>query len=84
MHVLSQQLCSVIAQGVDDKLARAQEALQAVGGDLPIEAHTDADLAQSFMDSQPALLTTFDNGLFLFSPQEDLVAEYPFLTDRGG
>jgi diguanylate cyclase (GGDEF)-like protein len=77
-------LLRAIAQGVDDKLSRAQGALLAVAKELPVEGYSDPVLAQRFMDSQLALLTTFDNGLFLFSPQGDLVAEHPFLPDRRG
>jgi two-component system NtrC family sensor kinase len=77
-------LLVVIAREVDDKLARAQEALLAVSRDLPAGVFADADLAQSFMARQAGLLTIFDNNLFLFSPQGDLVAEHPFLPNRRG
>ncbi len=77
-------LLTSIAKEIDDKLARAQAMLVAEAASLPAEALTDADKAQAFLDNRRGLLSNFDNGLCLFSPSGELIAESPFLPKRRG
>ncbi len=75
---------STLAASIDGKLDLAHKTLIATGLHIPAAALRDSDSAQRFLDSQPALLSIFDNGLFLFSPGGRLVAESPYLPNRRG
>ena len=75
-------LVSSVAEAIDDKLVITQRALIAEGGAIPLRAMVDADAAQSYLDNRKALLSIFDNGLFLLSSNGRLIAESPYLPGR--
>ncbi|MBE0598259.1 MAG: GGDEF domain-containing protein [Desulfuromonadales bacterium] len=83
-NIANQQfsLVATLAQGVEDNLASGQAALTAEAAVLPTDAFADAEAAQRFLDNRKGLHALFDNGLFLFSPEGDLIAESPFLPER--
>jgi diguanylate cyclase (GGDEF)-like protein/PAS domain S-box-containing protein len=74
-----QILLQEYAESIDSKLQLTRSMLQAVALQIRPELFTDADAAQTFLDSQKALLAVFDNGLFLISRDGHIVAESPFL-----
>ena len=80
--ISSQQysLATSLANGIDDKLAIAQQALIATAVTIPLSALPDVDRGQRLLDGSTALHSLFDNGLFLFSPQGRLIVESPFLS----
>ncbi len=87
-QILEQQsrLAAALSASVEEKLKLAHAALIASLAHVPREALADADKAQAFLDAQYALLSIFDNGLFLVSKDGTLIAESPFVPgpDRRG
>ncbi len=77
-------LLGAIAQELESMLARTHGVLIAEARLLPAEAFSDAEATQSFLDERNGAHELFDNGLFLFSPTGDLIAESPFLPQRRG
>ena len=74
-------LVSALAGSLDEKLSMSHGALIASTSRLPRKALVDADTAQQFLDQQTALLSIFDNGLFLIDARGRIVAETP-LRDK--
>ena len=87
-QILSQQsrLATALSAGIEEKLKLAHAALIAASVHIPREALADADKAQAFLDAQYALLSIFDNGLFIVAKGGELIAESPFVAgpDRRG
>jgi PAS domain S-box-containing protein len=77
-------LVSAQADHIDDKLRMAHDVLSAEARKVPPAAIGDSEQAQRFLDARAALLTMFDNGLFLISRDGRLIAESPYLPDRRG
>ncbi len=85
--IFSQQqanLVSSLAHTIDQRLDNARSSLVATARQISPETALSPDKVQRFMDSKAGLLTTFDNGLFLFSIDGRLVAESPFIAGRRG
>ncbi|WP_432822307.1 bifunctional diguanylate cyclase/phosphodiesterase [Trichloromonas sp.] len=77
-------LVASLAHTIDQKLDLAKKSLVVAAAQVSVADVADADSLQRFMDSKPEMLTTFDNGLFVFSMDGKLAAESPFLPDRRG
>jgi diguanylate cyclase (GGDEF)-like protein/PAS domain S-box-containing protein len=77
-------LVSALAGSIDDKLRMTHGALIASASTLPRAVLTDSDKAQRFLDQQTALLSIFDNGLFLVAVNGRIIAESPFRAGRRG
>jgi two-component system NtrC family sensor kinase len=75
-----------IAGRIDTQLRDARDLVAAIAGSFPIDSLHDADLAQAYLDTQLGLGTTtlFNNGIFLFTADGRLLAEYPYKPDRRG
>ena len=87
-QILAQQsrLAAALSASIEEKMKLAHGALIASSTHVPREALADADRAQAFLDAQHALLSIFDNGIFLVSRHGTLIAESPFVAgpDRRG
>jgi PAS domain S-box-containing protein len=77
-------LVTSLARNIDDKLRITLNALTASANKLDAETFSNPDLAQRFLDSELALHSMFDTGLFLIDRNGKLVAESPFRPDRRG
>lgn len=77
-------LAENIARSIDDKLDSAQNVLAFSAKDITPEIAEQPERAQSFLDTQAALLAMFDNHIFIFSPAGRIVAEAPYVTGRRG
>ncbi len=81
-------LVSSVADHIDDKLTLARQALVAEAAQIETAqrgaASIDIDAVQRYLNNQAGLLTLFDNGMFLFSSQGELLAESPFIAGRRG
>ncbi|WP_020674578.1 diguanylate cyclase domain-containing protein [Geopsychrobacter electrodiphilus] len=79
-------LIEQIAKQIDRQLQDASSLITATAGSFPLDRLKNAELAQSYLDTQLGLGTTsmFDNGIFLFTADGRLLAEYPFKPDRRG
>lgn len=75
---------SSYATSIDQKLQSAQKSLISVAEVLPVPDINDPDKLQSWLDDRRALLSTFDNSLFVFSSGGDLLVESPFKPNRRG
>ncbi len=72
------------AENIDGKLRLAHKSLIAVAANISPNTFADSAGAQRFLDANSALLTMFDNGLFLFGKDGRLIAETPFQSKRRG
>lgn len=72
------------AEAIDAKLKATQSALVAVSRVVPLAQLHDAESLQRWLDDRRGLASTFDNGLFLFAKNGDLLVESPFRPDRRG
>jgi len=77
-------MLTVIGQNIDQKLKSAQKIISDVSAHVTPDIIRDSDAAQQFLDARPGTKSTFDNGLFLFSPEGRIIAESPFLPERRG
>jgi signal transduction histidine kinase len=84
--VYKQQMALVtsVAQNVDSKLVLARNALATLAQDTPSDLLRHPDKAQAFLDRQRALLSIFDNGLYLISEEGRILAEAPFIPGGRG
>ncbi|MBN2644443.1 MAG: PAS domain-containing protein, partial [Desulfuromonadaceae bacterium] len=69
---------------IDEKLTAAHQALIAVAAVLPVQDLGHPAELQHWLDDRRGLLSTFDNGLFVFSVNGDLIVESPFKPERRG
>ena len=77
-------LLSEVTNSLDDKLSLAQTQLVAVAPKVTKETLASAEVAQHSLDNRTGLQQTFDNHIFLFSPEGKIIAESPFLPNRRG
>jgi len=77
-------LASSLADGIDDKLRIAQNALKAAAATAPADAFSNPDKAQRFLDQRIGVLSIFDNGLFFINMDGRLIAESPYRPKRRG
>jgi len=79
-------LVTQIAGRIDHQLKEASDLVTAIAGRFPIDSLQNSDLAQTYLDTQLGLGTTtlFDNGIFLFTAEGLMLAEYPFKPGRRG
>ncbi|HIJ89755.1 MAG: ATP-binding protein [Desulfobulbaceae bacterium] len=77
-------ILSEITGSLDDMLLQAQSQLVAVAPKVTQETLASADMAQQFLDNRTGLQKSFDNHIFLFSPEGKIIAESPFLPNRRG
>lgn len=77
-------LATSVAQNVDSKLVLARDALATLVQDAPSDLLRNPDKAQAFLDRQRALLSIFDNGLYLISEEGRILAEAPFIPGGRG
>jgi PAS domain S-box-containing protein len=77
--VFSQQftMVSAMAGQIDDKLLSTQMEIVATAGTLSRGVIDDESRLRRFFSSRPETLSMFDNGLFLFSPQGNLLYDNP-------
>lgn len=75
---------ATMADAIDRKLITAQQALISVAQVFPVKQFGDADFSQAWLDDRRALLSTFDNGLFIFSNSGKLLVESPYKSERRG
>lgn len=87
-EIISTEQTSILAEmtdSLDEKLLHAQSLIVAVATTMVSEETiASAETAQEFLDPRAALHKTFDNHIFLFTPQGRLIAESPFLPSRRG
>lgn len=77
-------LAESIARDIDDKLDTAHEALLAVSKTVTPDMVADAGKAQEFLDAHNALVSIFDNHIYLFNLSGTIIAEAPHQPDRRG
>lgn len=73
-----------VAEGLDDKLISAHNALIGVAGVLPQGVLNNPDTAQAWLDNRTGIRSIFNSGLFLFAPDGHLLVENPRLPGRRG
>jgi len=67
-------MVSAIAEQLDNKIATAQEAINAVARTLDPDFLTSPKKTEVYLQRQSVALTIFDNGLFLFSMSGKILA----------
>ena len=77
-------LATALADSIDDKLSQNRDMLVATARLVRPAMLQDAQQAQGFLDQQAALLSIFDNGLLLISPQGRVIAESPAVRGLRG
>lgn len=77
-------MTELIARGIDDKLGTYLATIAQVSGEFRPEYLADPGKAQAFLDEHLDLVSIFDNGVFLFDAQCNLVAETPYVKGRRG
>lgn len=77
-------LISGMAQEIDNKLETAHNALVAASKVVDPAILADPDRAQAFLDNQAALVSMFDNRIYIFSSAGEIIAESPFEEGRRG
>ncbi len=75
---------SSLANTIDEKLRVSQNALNAVAATAPVDAFTNAEKSQRFLDSNVGLLSIFDNGIFFIDKNGTLIVESPYRAHRRG
>ncbi len=87
-EIISAEQISILSEltdSLDEKLLHAQSLIVAVATSMVSEESiASADTAQEFLDQRAALHKSFDNHIFLFTPEGRLIAESPFLPNRRG
>lgn len=87
-EIISAEQISILSEltdSLDEKLLHAQSLIVAVAASMVSEETiASADTAQKFLDPRAALHQSFDNHIFLFTPEGRLIAESPFLPNRRG
>lgn len=73
-----------ISQSIDQKLEHALSVLKSVAHDVPSDIFDDPEKAQTFLDDRPGTRITFDNVLFILTPEGKLFAESPRAPEDGG
>ncbi|MHB1400013.1 MAG: PAS domain-containing protein [Trichloromonadaceae bacterium] len=76
-------LVESMAGNIDDKLNMAQQSLLRMSQHFSATSLAPA-VAQSILDHHDDQLVIFDQGVHLFAPGGDLIAESPYLPDRRG
>ena len=71
-------MVSAMAEEIDSKLRTAQTQLLTVASTLTPAIINNPARAQGFLDSRPDTAAMFDSGVFLFSPQGNLLAITPW------
>jgi diguanylate cyclase (GGDEF)-like protein len=66
-------MVAAMAEEIDGKLLTAQNQLLAIARGLTAERAVEREKAGSYLSGQVAAIQTFDNGLFLFSPEGKLL-----------
>ena len=77
-------IVSSVAAGLDDKLTSAHATLIGAAGHVSQDLLKNPEKAQIWLNSRIGTKRLFAGGLFLFSPQGQLLAEYPQLPGRRG
>lgn len=77
-------LMESVASGLDQKMLLLQRGLVLTAKQVKPWDLANSDSAQRFLDSQTGLHAMFDRSVFLFSPEGQLVAEYPYRLARRG
>lgn len=77
-------LLTVVTQNIDQKLASSQRVVVDVSRLITPEIVSDDKAAQRFLDLRPGTHSLFDNGLFIFSPDGNIIAESPYRPNRHG
>ncbi|WP_162013612.1 diguanylate cyclase [Desulfuromonas acetoxidans] len=77
-------LVSNYASNINGKLLSAHRTLISVAEVLPGQSLSDSAILQEWLDDRRGLLSTFDNGLFIFDAQGSLIVESPFKPKRRG
>ena len=65
---------TLLAQAMDDKFASYLKALEAVAAHVPPRALRDPAFAGTWLKDRRGIRSTFDNGIFLFRPEGQLLA----------
>jgi diguanylate cyclase (GGDEF)-like protein len=77
-------MTELIARGIDDKLGTYLAAITQVSVEVTSGHFADPGKAQAFLDDHRDLISIFDNGIFLYDAQYNLVAETPYIKGRRG
>lgn len=77
-------LVSTIGNNFEEKLKLSQDALIKSSVHLPTSILSHPDQAQTYLDHQSALLSIFDVGLLINTPDGKLLAESPYRKGRRG
>ncbi|RNC68023.1 MAG: diguanylate cyclase [Desulfuromonadales bacterium] len=77
-------LVARLAEELDGKIRVSSEALISAAGSIPPDTLATPARAEAFLRGLPALITLFDNGIFLFTPGGALIAEAPQRPSRTG
>ncbi|MGD0586420.1 MAG: sensor domain-containing diguanylate cyclase [Oryzomonas sp.] len=77
-------MTELIARSIDDKLGTYLATITQVSNVVAAGHFTDPGKAQAFLDEHRDLISIFDNGIFLFDAQYNLVAETPYIKGRRG
>jgi len=78
------QIVSVLAEEIDSNIKYKSEVLVSIAGKITPEMLNNPREALSFLESQSEHLLSFDNGLFIFSPEGRVLAELPLGLIRSG
>ena len=84
--IMAQQFATLssVAEGLDDKLTSAHNALIGVAGVLPQRVLNDPEAAQAWLNDRTGIRSIFASGLLLFTPDGHLLVENPRLPGRRG
>lgn len=77
-------LISALGNEIDVRMENARTLLLTNAELLPAADVNDPEKMQAFLDGRTALLSLFDNHLFVFSPEGKIIAESPFVPGRRG
>ncbi len=75
---------SLLAQSIDQKLASDQKTIHEASRNITDELIHDPSKAETYLNRQYALLSLFDNGLVLFTPEGKIIAETRNKPSRTG
>lgn len=79
-------LVSKIARDIDNHIEETSRLIVRTAASIPPDILSDADKVQDFFDKRfgSVAATVFDNGIFLFARNGQMIAEYPFKPGRRG
>jgi len=80
IHQQERALLGTITNGLDDKLTSAHTALIRVASVFPHHYRQDSKKAQTWLNDRTGIKSIFESGIYLLSPDGDVLAENPLRT----